>query len=440
MTYTVYMTKPNILYIHSHDTGRYIQPYGFPVQTPHLQKLATEGVLFRQAFCVASSCSASRASLMSGMYPHQNGMTGLAHRGWYLNDYKKTLVSVLNDNGYHTALMGESHITPYDETDLIGYDEVVQDNSTPTSEMVEVAEEWFRNLPDKPWFLSCGFWDTHRTAYPEPDAEKAKYNSALPGFPDTHDLRKDASAFQSAVERLDAGMGRVFAALEHSGQADNTIIIATTDHAPGFPMYKANVSDKGLGVFLVMKAPGTRSGVVYEDLVTHLDIFPTICDLLGITQPDWLEGQSLIDVLEGSEQPLHNAVFGESNYHAAYEPQRSIRTSKYRYFERFDDRNEPVRPNIDDSESKKYWLEVHAKREKYNLFDLSLDPLELNNLAADPEHAGTKASLSSQLHQWQKQTDDPLLKGVIPHPASAVANQPDQASASDYTAPLPENS
>src|ERR1700712_342230 len=147
------MQRPNILYIHSHDTGRYIEPYGFPVHTPNLQKLAQEGTLFRHAFCVASSCSASRASLMSGMYPHQNGMTGLAHRGWYLNDYKKTLVSVLNGAGYHTALMGESHITPYDETDLIGYTEILQDNSTPTSEMVDVAEKWFKNVPDKPWFL-----------------------------------------------------------------------------------------------------------------------------------------------------------------------------------------------------------------------------------------------------------------------------------------------
>ena len=139
-------------------------------------------------------------------------------------------------------------------------------------------------------------------------------------------------------------------------------------------------------------------------------------------------------------QPLHKAVFGESNYHAAYEPQRSIRTSRYRYFERFDNRSEPVRPNIDDSESKKHWLATHARREKYNLFDLSLDPLELHNLAADPEYAETKTHLATQLHQWQKQTHDPLLQGIIPYPASAVANQPDQASAGDLTSSLPHTS
>lgn len=84
-------------------------------------------------------------------------MTGLAHRGWHLTDYSKTLVAFLSAQGHHTALMGESHITPYDETDLIGYDEVVQDNSTPTEEMVQVAEKWFERPPTEPWFLSCGF-------------------------------------------------------------------------------------------------------------------------------------------------------------------------------------------------------------------------------------------------------------------------------------------
>ncbi len=76
--------RPNILYLHTHDIGRYVQPYGYAVPTPHLQALAEEGVLFRQAFCANPTCSASRATLLTGMYPHNNGMTGLAHRGWAL--------------------------------------------------------------------------------------------------------------------------------------------------------------------------------------------------------------------------------------------------------------------------------------------------------------------------------------------------------------------
>ena len=76
--------KPNIIYIHSHDTGRYVQPYGYNVPTPNLQRLAEEGALFRQAFCVAPTCSASRAALLTGQVPHSAGMTGLVNRGFSL--------------------------------------------------------------------------------------------------------------------------------------------------------------------------------------------------------------------------------------------------------------------------------------------------------------------------------------------------------------------
>lgn len=370
---------------------------------------------------------------MTSLYPHQNGMTGLAHRGWHLTDYSKTLVTFLNDQGYHTALMGESHITPYDETDLIGYDEVVQDNSTPTEEMVEVAERWFEQPPNEPWFLSCGFWDTHRTAYPEPSVERTKYGGVMPGFPDTPELRADYAAFCEAVERLDDGMGRVFAALEKSGQADNTIVIATTDHAPGFPMYKANVSDKGLGVFLVIRAPGTESGLVYEPIVNHLDIFPTICDLIDAETPNWLEGVSLAPALHGSSVPLHDTIYAEANYHAAYEPQRSLRTEQYRYFERYNEHPQPVRPNIDDGATKQYWLATDPTQSPQNLYDIIRDPLEQHNLADDPDYSEVAHKLSKQLHDWQKQVEDPLLKGKLVAPHIAEINDPDQQGASDPT-------
>ncbi len=98
----------NILYMHSHDTGRYIQPYGCGIPTPNLQTLAEEGVLFRQAFCANPTCSPSRAALLTGSYPHQNGMFGLAHRGWSLDDYSQHLVHTLTAHGYAAALAGSS--------------------------------------------------------------------------------------------------------------------------------------------------------------------------------------------------------------------------------------------------------------------------------------------------------------------------------------------
>ncbi|HEX2265726.1 MAG TPA: sulfatase-like hydrolase/transferase, partial [Solirubrobacterales bacterium] len=110
--YTFFINKlPNILYIHSHDTGRYVQPYGFPVPTPNIQLLADQGVLFRNAFCAAPTCSGSRASLLTGQYCHNNGLLGLAHRGWELNDYGQHLVHPLREAGYRSVLIGEQHIS-----------------------------------------------------------------------------------------------------------------------------------------------------------------------------------------------------------------------------------------------------------------------------------------------------------------------------------------
>ena len=104
------MAMPNILYIHSHDTGRWIQPYGCAVPTPNLQRLAEGGVLFRQAFCAAPTCSPSRAALVTGTYPHCNGMMGLAHRGFSLNDYNHHVLHTLRACGYYSALSGVQHI------------------------------------------------------------------------------------------------------------------------------------------------------------------------------------------------------------------------------------------------------------------------------------------------------------------------------------------
>src|SRR5690348_18259258 len=114
--------RPNILYIHSHDTGRMTSPYGYAVPTPNLQHLAEEGVLFRQAYNAAPTCSPSRASLLTGECPHSNGMLGLAHRGFFLTDYKRHIAHTLRAAGYYSELIGLQHIARNPET--IGYDKV----------------------------------------------------------------------------------------------------------------------------------------------------------------------------------------------------------------------------------------------------------------------------------------------------------------------------
>ena len=153
-------TRPNILYLHSHDTGRYIQPYGEQVPMPNVQALADQGVLFRQAFCAAPTCSASRACLLTGQYGQTNGMMGLAHRGWSLRDYSHHIVHTLREAGYTSMLIGEQHISK--EPEVIGYDEVIKIPTTRVETVAPLAMEVLRRPRERPLFLSVGFFETHR--------------------------------------------------------------------------------------------------------------------------------------------------------------------------------------------------------------------------------------------------------------------------------------
>src|SRR5690349_466683 len=148
------LDRPNIIYIHSHDTGRYVQPYGHAVPAPNLQRLAEEGVLFRQAFSAAPTCSPSRAALLTGQAAHSSGMRGLAHRGFGLFDYQQHLVHTLRAAGYHSSLIGMQHVAT--DPASIGYDDVLERRSD-AEFVVPRALEFLGNPPSEPFFASIGF-------------------------------------------------------------------------------------------------------------------------------------------------------------------------------------------------------------------------------------------------------------------------------------------
>ena len=131
------MNRPNILYLHSHDTGRYVQPYGYPVPTPNIQHLADQGVLFRQAFCAAPVCSGSRASLLTGQSTHATGMLGLAHRGWRLSHPERHIVHPLREAGYWSCMIGEQHVSV--DPNEVGYDRVVAVDTNRVSDVAPAA-------------------------------------------------------------------------------------------------------------------------------------------------------------------------------------------------------------------------------------------------------------------------------------------------------------
>jgi arylsulfatase A-like enzyme len=423
---------PNILYIHSHDTGRYVQPYGYQVPTPNIQLLADQGVLFRQAFCAAPTCSGSRASLLTGQYCHNNGMLGLAHRGWSLNDYHHHWVHPLRSAGYHSALIGEQHVS--EDPEVIGYDDVVEVDTHLAGDVAPIAIEAMREAPE-PFFLSVGFFETHRSFSAPTSVRDSLYSLPPPNLPDTPVTRQDMAAFKASARSLDQGIGAVLNGLHQHGLAERTLIICTTDHGLAFPGAKATLFDRGIGVMLLMRGPGGfTGGKVFDAMVTHLDIYPTICDLVGLERPPWLQGASLMPLIRGEVDGLHEAIFTEMTFHAAYQPMRAVRTERWKYIRRFGDYPHPVLANCDDSATKELlaehgWGELLVPEEQ--LFDLVFDPNESRDLSGDPEYDEVRVALRRRLANWMKETDDPLLEGPVAAPPGAVFNDPSQHSADE---------
>jgi arylsulfatase A-like enzyme len=428
--------RPNIVYLHSHDTGRHIQPYGHQVPTPNIQRLADQGLLFRQAFSAAPVCSGSRAALLTGEYSHTNGMLGLAHRGYRLADYDHHLVHTLRTAGYTSILIGEQHLSS-DPQDL-GYDHVMGVDSTHAERIAPATAALLRDTPQEPFFLSVGFFETHRDFFEPTSVRDALYSLPPANLPDTPETRRDMAAYKASARSLDQGVGAVLNALDEAELAENTLVILTTDHGLAFPGAKATLTDRGLGVLLIMRGPGGfHGGRVSDALVSQVDLFPTICELAQIERPEWIRGHSLLPLLRKETPEINDAVFAEITFHAAYEPQRAVRTRRYKYIRRFENGHEgPVLANIDDSPSKDLLL-THGLAGRVppeeELFDLVFDPNEANNLVGDPAHADVLADLRDRLDRWMENTDDPLLRGPIEPATGTEINHPAQRSPADPT-------
>src|SRR5579862_3666436 len=427
---TISSQHPNIIYIHSHDSGRYLQPFGHSVPTPNLQRLATEGVLFRRAFSAAPTCSPSRAALLTGQCPHRNGMLGLAHRGFGLVDYRRHILHTLRPAGYKSVLAGLQHIAVKPET--IGFDEVLHPKSTAAADVMPGTVEFLNRKHAEPFFLDIGFFETHRE-YPKPTpADDPRYTLPPAPIPDTPETRLDMAGFHSSARNLDDAVGKMLAALDRNGLAANTLVISTTDHGVAFPLMKCNLEDSGWGVSLIMRGPGGfTGGKVCDALISHIDIFPTLCDVVGVARPDWLEGKSFLPVIRGDAREINEEVFAEVNYHASYEPKRAVRTQRWKYIRRFDGRHHPVLPNCDDGLSKSLWLEYGWKNmvlPEESLYDLVFDPSEQHNLAADIAFKAVLDDMRGRLDRWMHRTSDPILNGPIPAPHGALVNNPDGTS------------
>jgi arylsulfatase A-like enzyme len=428
--------RPNILYINSHDTGRFTTPYGYQGPSPNLQKLASEGICFTQAHCAAPTCSASRASLLTGQWSHNNGMFGLVNRGFSLNNYQHHILHTLRrEADYYAALIGLQHIAK--DPHVIGYDHLETFPGDHVEQVAPAAVSFLRNRPKQPFWLEVGFFETHRPYRKATAQDDARYTRPPAPIPDVPPTRRDMADFHESLRKLDWGVGEVLAALEAEGLVENTLVISATDHGIAFPDMKANLYDAGTGVHLVMRGPGGFSGgKSCGALISHIDLFPTICDLLEIQHPDWLQGKSFLPAIRGEQREVNSEIFTELNYHAAYEPKRAVRTKRWKYIRHYLDYPHPVLPNCDDGPSKTYWVkhgwgsQTIAREE---LFDLIFDPNERNNLAAQPSHRPVLEEMRNKLQHWMESSADPLLAGPIKAPRGARVNPPDQLSPHDPT-------
>lgn len=451
--------KRNVIYIHTHDSGRILSPYGYKVPTPKLECFSKKAAVFRNAYCVSPTCSPSRASMLTGTYPHQNGMMGLAQRGFTL-DYKKHLAAYLSGHGYRTVLCGIQHEGGWyldlgNAAQALGYQEEL--TAGPGKRRQEDMGEWDRENAlrvckwlesyggQDPFFLSYGMYATHRR-FPDWIDKDICPDYAVPPYPvpDSQETRRDFAGYLMSVRGADQCFGLVADCLKDRGLWENTIVIFTTDHGIANPFAKCTLFDTGTGVALMLRIPGGGSGRVIDSLVSHLDVFPTLCGLLGMEEPDWLEGKSLIPLLEGTAEQVREEVFGEMNFHTSYEPARSVRTCRHKYIRYYDESYLGLnQSNIDESLTKDYFMNRGLSgqvKQAEALYDLVYDPGERHNLAGKTEYDGILRKMRNKLAHFQEQTRDPLLHGDIPIQAHWKVNKKECIKASscdpeDYVSP-----
>jgi arylsulfatase A-like enzyme len=431
--------RPNIIYLHSHDTGRYIQPYGHNVPTPNLLKMAQEGVLFHNAFDAAPTCSPSRAALLTGQAPHSCGMVGLVNFGFSMEHYQRHVINSLKPAGYTAVACGIQHIVK--DPRVLGYDEILYREDAhpwPAGNQIENGLAWvvapqvvefLNRKPKEPFFLAAGFKQTHRNFDPPTADDDPRYT--IPPIPiaDSPQTRLDMAGFRASARILDDAIGDILRALEENNLAENTLVIYTTDHGPAFPEMKCSLRDAGTGVSLIMRGPGGFSGgKVCDALISQLDLYPTLCDYAGIEPPSWLEGRSMMPVIRGELPEINEEIHAEVNYHIAYEPKRMVRTNRYKYIRHFLNRTRPVIANCDASPSKDFWLAHDWQNQTIDheeLYDVALDPNEGQNLIADPAHGKVAGDMRGRLDRWMESTNDPILKGPINAQSGAKIWAPD---------------
>ncbi len=414
--------SPNIIFIIGDDISpEDIGAYGNPlIKTPHINQLAAGGLKFNNMFVTASSCSPSRASILTGRYPHN---TGAAELHTPLPAHLQFFPEQLKDAGYYTALLGKWHEGP--ETSR-AYDTLIAGVEHNGSGGEEQWINILKNRPsDQPFFFWLSPFDAHRSW----DADS---------FHITHDpltevwvpetlvddeaTRKDLASYYNEIGRLDYHIGQLQNALKEEKIDKNTIIIFMADNARAFPNSKTRLHDRGTKTpFIVYWPDGIRQPATVDALVSTIDIAPTLLHIAGISPSETVQGISFDTLLHNPSAPFRNYVFAEHNWHDYEAYERSVRTKDYLYIYNGRPQLDNGGP-IDANQSaaarslkearqtnrltalqKDIFLEPRKKEE---FFVIAEDRMQINNEVDNPAYALQLQSLREVLRQWQEETGD----------------------------------
>lgn len=424
--------QPNILLIISEDNGPELGCYGEPyVKTPHLDRLASRSVRFDRAYVPQAGCSQSRAAYLTGLYPHQNGQIGLAT--WKFRMYSEqtpNLVRSLKDVGYRTGIIGKLHVNPKSAFPF-DFKKITTSNFARKKLKAYAAEaREFITQSEKPFFLSVNYPDPHRPftkkvgGLPkkplEPDEVKpfAYFGEGV----DTPNLREQVANYYNCMSRLDSLVGDLLKVLQQSGKADNTLIIYFGDHGADLLRGKRTSYEGGVRVPLIIKW-ADRWQAVRNELVSTLDLMPTLLEVTGADPVPNLAGHSLIPLLDGQAKNWRTHLFTEFHTHSGhnYYPQRTVRDDRFKLIQNL--MPNEVNPGYDftinrffaglqeaiDASPVSDAYALMRKPPAFELYDLKNDPYEFRNLAANPGHVKTLNDLQARLLKWRQDTKDPML-------------------------------
>ena len=410
-------TRPNFVVIIADDVScSDLGAYGHPhIRTPHIDRLAGEGIRFDSAFLTCSSCSPSRASILTGRYPHNTG-AGELHMP--LPADQVVLTSLLRQHGYYTAAAGKWHLGEAAEKH---FDHIA--GGGPSG-----CEHWLETLrgrpAEKPFFLWLAAIDAHRPyRFDTIDPPHDPRDVVVPPFlPDVRETREDLALYYDEVSRLDNHVGQVVKALHEAGATNDTFVLFMADNGRPFPHSKTTLYDSGIRTPLIVRYPGeVRAHSICDNLVSSIDIAPTILQLAGVEMPSSMQGKSFAPLLTDPSATLRDYVFAEHNWHDYQAHERCVRDKRYLYI-----RNSlphlPATPPADAVQSPTFIsmrrLFAEGKltlpqqscflspRPAEELYDLREDPHCLTNVASAPAGAAAIERMRAALDDWIERTND----------------------------------